>query len=143
MAPTISEEWRVIPDTGGVYEVSNLGQVRSVDHIDSMGRVQKGRVLRCGDNGKGYLHVRLSRRRQDYVHRLVAAAFVENPDGLTEINHIDGDKSNNAAENLEWTSHRANLKHSYDTGLHPVTQKMLDALKLGTYAAAAKVRGDA
>lgn len=136
-----NEEWRVIPGTDDLYEVSNLGRVRSITHTDSMGRVQKGRVLCFGDNGKGYLHVGLGKRRQDYVHRLVAAAFVDNPDELTEINHIDGDKSNNAATNLEWTTHRANLKHSYDTGLHPVTQKMLDALKLGTYAAAAKARG--
>ena len=64
-------------------------------------------------NGKTYMR---------YMHRLVAEAFIPNPDHLREVNHKDGNKLNNAVSNLEWVSRSQNMKHSYETGLRPTTK---------------------
>lgn len=102
------EEWRGVKGFPN-YEVSNLGNVRSIDHYDRMGRFQKGRILKqCFDGRGNYLHVQLSRGDKaipQNVHRLVAIAFLENPDSLPEVNHKDEDKANNAVSNLEWCTH--------------------------------------
>lgn len=114
---TKNEEWRPVKDYEGRYEVSNLGRVRSLDHkaeriingvhndIDVKGRLLTPRIIR-----KGYLRVCLS--KHDYlVHRLVANAFVPNPDNLPQVNHIDEDKTNNRADNLEWVTNKENSDH--------------------------------
>ena len=110
------EVWRAIPGYDR-YEVSSFGRVRSVDHVDSLGRSHSGRVLKQVTDGLGnYLYVSLTEKgkpaRRFSVHRLVASAFVENPDGLSEINHKDEDKRNNAADNLEWCSHSYNNSYN-------------------------------
>jgi hypothetical protein len=75
--------------------------------------------LRPTKNTNGYLYVRIGNKRDDFkhclVHRLVAAAYVPNPQGKPEINHKDRDKTNNRPENLEWVTHSENHKHKYDT----------------------------
>jgi hypothetical protein len=71
--------------------------------------------------GAGYLAVNVKecgRKRTLYVHRLVAEAFLGTPSDGNEVNHRDGDKANNAVENLEWTTHSANLQHAYRVQLH-------------------------
>lgn len=71
-------------------------------------------------NEKGYLSVEFikdGKRKRFKVHRLVAMEFIPNPLNRTEINHIDGNKSNNSVENLEWSTRSDNLKHAYATGL--------------------------
>ena len=68
------------------------------------------------NNGKGYLIVGLSfegKRIVKSVHRLLAEAFIKNPNNLSDVNHIDGDRRNNSLSNLEWISHGDNIKHSY------------------------------
>ena len=67
-------------------------------------------------NGRGYLKI-TSGRKNYYLHRLIAEAFIPNPNGFTEINHIDGVKKNNSVNNLEWCSRSHNVKHSYAMGL--------------------------
>lgn len=70
------------------------------------------------DNGLGYKMVTLAKNghySQKYIHRLVAETFIENPFGLREVNHIDGDKSNNSVSNLEWITHRDNVIHCLKT----------------------------
>ena len=94
------------------YEVSNLGRVKSIQHLDSMGRLKDGHYLKPALDGKGnYLHVNLYKNGKSHpknVHRLVANAFISNPNSYREINHKDEDKTNNAASNLEWCTHKYN-----------------------------------
>lgn len=112
-------EWRPVVGYEGLYEVNNLGEVRSLDRVDSMGRLHKGRILKqslCGNKKYGgYLFVGLSKDNnvtQKYIHRLVAEAFVENTYNLPQVNHKDEDKTNNRAENLEWCTNFENLTYN-------------------------------
>ena len=112
------EEWRPIEGYEGLYEVSNTGRVRSLDRfiVDSLGhkRFYKGKVLIPVKSNLGYLFVGLycnEKNKRYLVHRLVAQAFIENPDNLPEINHKDEDKTNNSVENLEWCTAKYNLSY--------------------------------
>ena len=92
------------------YTVSDTGEIWS----------RRGRLVKQQISNVGYLRVELWRDgigRKYSVHRLVAEAFVLNPDGHTEVNHLDGDKTNNHASNLEWTTRSGNQKHAYRLGL--------------------------
>ena len=103
------EEWRVISGTHGDYWVSSLGRVMSKKHGST-------RILKPVRVGKGYLVVDLSMhniRTKGLIHRLVAEAFIPNPDNLPEVNHIDEDKANNCVYNLEWCTRKYN--HAYGT----------------------------
>lgn len=125
------ETWRDVAGYEGLYEVSNLGNVRGVARThfryDKQGNAYKVRVpARClvkKDNSNGYYRVCLSRDnrvRRLLVHRLVAMAFVENPDDLPVIDHIDGDRHNNDASNLRWCTQGDNLRYSYQNGRETV-----------------------
>jgi len=73
-------------------------------------------------NGRGYLQVSLSKNnvvKKQYIHRLVLGAFETSPQIGAEVNHTDGDKTNNSLENLEWTDRAGNVKHGYNCGLYP------------------------
>lgn len=121
-----TEIWRSVAGYESLYEVSNMGRVRSLDTVQtrSNGRCIcdfriKGKILkpfRTGKNG-GYDTVQLSGRENRKVHRLVAEAFLENPLGLPEVNHKDGDKRNNSVENLEWVTGQENIEHAVRLGL--------------------------
>lgn len=115
------EIWLKISDR---YEVSNLGQVRSVDKqsLDNRNRVRfkKGKLLKPAKNGFGYLVVNVSgfrHKRNWKVHQLVAIHFLPNPMGYPCINHKNGNKTDNRAENLEWCTHSHNAKHAFSSGL--------------------------
>ena len=108
------EEWRKIVGYEGLYEVSSLGRVRSLDRYDSINRFRKGRILKSGTDTGGYLFVQLSsngNEKNHSVHRLVAEAFIPNPDNLPQVNHIDEDKSNNCVDNLEWCDREYNINY--------------------------------
>lgn len=112
----VIETWKPIKDYEGLYEVSNLGRVRSLDHYDSLGRFRHGQILKQCYDGKGkYLHVNLSGKSTN-VHRLVAKAFIDNPHDYKEVNHIDEDKTNNCALNLEWCTHKYNNNYGSKLG---------------------------
>lgn len=109
------ERWQPVTGFEGLYDVSSSGRVRNARNL---------RVLKPKSAGAGYSQVCLGAGNYRYVHRLVADAFHPNPDGLPQVNHLDGDKRNNAAENLEWCSRSANLRHAYNAGLLKTTACM-------------------
>ncbi|WP_337098662.1 NUMOD4 domain-containing protein [Paenibacillus sp. YIM B09110] len=123
----MNEIWREVVGYQGYYEVSNLGDVRSLDRIvykEQNGKVVgtpvKGRMLKTGICNRGYSRLRLSKdgKSTTYrVHRLVAAAFIDNPDNKSEVNHIDGNKLNNAIWNLEYCTKMENVQHAWEIGL--------------------------
>ncbi|MFJ5713154.1 NUMOD4 motif-containing HNH endonuclease [Neobacillus sp. NPDC093127] len=112
--------WKDIVGYEGLYQVSNQGDVKGLDRKGVDGRDLKGKVLKPKMNTCGYLQVNLCKNRIKkflYVHRLVAKAFLNNPNGFSQVNHIDGVKTNNNLENLEWVSPTTNLKHAFSIGL--------------------------
>lgn len=112
----MKEEWKWIEEYEGSYQISNFGNVRSF-------KTKKPRILKGRDNSNGYLGVSLYNKDNDKkakghaLHRLVAIYFIENPENKLEVNHMDGDKSNNCVTNLEWTTRLENVRHSIETGL--------------------------
>ena len=112
--------WKPIPGYDQ-YEVSDQGGVRSSDRLVTMTirgtecqSLRRGRTLKPAKDNCGYLNVRLSKdgkSRSFYVHRLVAAAFIPNPDNFPQVNHKDEDKTNNVAKNLEWCTAKRNSSY--------------------------------
>lgn len=101
----MTEKWREVLGYEGLYKVSNLGRIKSRNKL----KVQQ-------DNGRGYLVVHLNKNgkpKWHLVHRLVAQAFIDNPQNKPTVNHKDGDRTNNKAINLEWATYSENNSHSY------------------------------
>ena len=98
------ETWKAIAGYEGIYEVSDLGRIKSLKY-------GKEKILKPGKNHGGYLHVNLCKDgkvEQPKIHRLVAEAFIPNPNNLETVNHKDEVKTNNVASNLEWMSQKDN-----------------------------------
>lgn len=115
-------EWREYPFDAGVM-VSNTGRVISY-------KSGKQHELSPSDNGRGYMTVSLGLRNPKYIHRLVAETFLPNPNGLPEVNHIDGNKKNNNVYNLEWCTTSDNKRHACVTGLN-ISQKPIRVVETG------------
>lgn len=111
-----SEEWRDVVGYEGLYEVCNWGgKVRTL--IGGRWGKNKGAILAPKPMKNGYIQVHLAKDRKQYtplVHQLVAAAFIGACPPLHEVNHKDGNKENNNANNLEYLTKSQNQKHSYD-----------------------------
>lgn len=124
----INEVWKDIKGYEGLYQVSNLGRIKRLkkSFIDSLGRKYHydERIYKLQKDNNGYLLVTLPKSRLFRVHRLVASAFLENPNNLKEINHIDGNKSNSNVLNLEWVTHKQNMKHALESGLMDNARKI-------------------
>ena len=104
----MSEEWKEIAGTNGNYFVSNLGNVKSEYW-------KKGKILTPSADKNGYLFVGIRKngiKRAYTIHRLVAEAFIPNPQKHTVVNHIDENKKNNKVTNLEWCTQKHNVLHS-------------------------------
>lgn len=116
--------WADVLGYEGKYQVSSTGRVRSLErvtiHRDGVSEKVPSKLLNVNYDSSGYPVVTLYKSGQHQtflVHRLVAQAFLPNPNGLTEVNHRDRDTANNAVENLEWISHRDNVIHACKTGV--------------------------
>lgn len=115
-----SEIWKPVVGFGGYYEVSNLGRVRSVGRADSSGKFRRAKLLTHKNSAERYISISLyvdGVTVNKMIHRMVAEAFIPNPDNLPQVNHKDGDAHNNRADNLEWVTPAENIKHCIDTGL--------------------------
>lgn len=120
----MQENWKDIKDFEGSYQVSDLGNVRSLPrrivqqsngsgyHVQS----KPGKILKPQPNSKGYLRVHIGGKCR-FVHRLVGETFLSNPDEKPVINHKDGNRLNNSLSNLEWVTRSENTQHAVRTGL--------------------------
>lgn len=120
------EIWKDIKNYEGLYQVSNYGRVKSLDHkIEAKikyneFRVTKGKILKLNQKRNGYLSVDLSKNgivKTAQVHRLVANAFIPNPENKPQVNHINAKKYDNRICNLEWTTAKENMKHASKSNL--------------------------
>lgn len=132
-----AEVWQAIPEYEGLYEASSLGRIRSLDRNihcrDGSVKRYSGRLLQPQLMSTGYLTVQLSKggiATHCLIHRLVAMAFLQNHDGLEEVNHKDGVKKNNALPNLEWMSRVRNIRHAMGMGLIQGMGELNPAAKL-------------
>lgn len=113
---SLYERWEQIKDYEGLYEVSNLGRIRNK---------KTGRILKPLKNTNGYLRLDLCKngiRRAAKVHRLVAEAFIPNPQNLPCVNHKDENKINNCLDNLEWCTYEYN--NNYGTIKERISEKI-------------------
>lgn len=108
-----NEIWKEIPGYEGLYEVSNYGQIRSIKRLEKCGnktRIRKERILKQSLR-RGYLFVSLCKNGEKenvVIHRIVALLFIPNPENKPCIDHIDGDRANNHADNLRWVTAKEN-----------------------------------
>lgn len=118
----MSEIWADIKGFEGLYQVSNLGRVRTPCLRNGWGTFIKERIFVGWDNGNGYRCIHLwkdKKRYVRYIHRLVAEAFCERPPGCNVINHLDYDKTNNVWTNLQWCTQGDNVRYSAERMRHP------------------------
>ena len=118
------EEWRDVKGYKGLYKVSSLGRIKTVDREiiqEKEGaeykRVMKGKILKPGLLNSGYEVIWLSKNgvvKAHTVHRLIAESFILNPENKKDVNHRDGNKTHNHISNLEWVTRSENIQHSYD-----------------------------
>lgn len=119
----MEEIWKDIKGYEGLYQISNLGNVRSLERLvyksDGVIQCRKQRIMAKRKSSDGYYFAKLNvdkNSKSIAIHRLVAEAFIPNPYNLPEINHIDTDRTNNVVTNLEWCTHKDNVKHSANLG---------------------------
>lgn len=122
---SLAEEWRDISEWEGLYQISNLGRVKSLarrvknnlhGHIFKDENIRRGRI-----DKNGYENILLCRdgkKNSFLIHRLVAIHFIGNPENKPQVNHIDGNKKNNILYNLEWVTEKENCAHAINTGLY-------------------------
>lgn len=121
------EQWKPIINYEETYDVSIYGDIKSKARINYMGYHFKERMLKHAVDRNGYARVYLTKygkTKSKLVHRLVAEAFIPNPDNLPEVNHKDENKLNNSVDNLEWCTHKYNS--NYGTRVSKIIPKTID-----------------
>lgn len=125
------EIWKDIPGFEGLYQASNYGKIRSIERVAKKeyrgNRIVKPREMEGTFNEDGYLKVHLSNKERGinkvfFKHRLVALTFINNPNEYECVNHIDGNKTNNNVNNLEWCNNLYNQQHAWKNKLHRPTK---------------------
>ena len=127
----MKEIWKDIEGHEGLYQVSNLGRVRSLDKYRNGRNGAKvycrGRILKPFKSGTAnYLSIALGREKKEYIHRLVAISFIQNPLNKKEVDHINCDITDNTVDNLRWVTRKENLNN-------PITKKRNSASRKGWY----------
>lgn len=117
----MNEIWKPVRYYEGLYEISNYGRIKSIERVvaDKNGKSKTihEKYLFQHNNGRGYLFVNLwkdNKSKREYIHRLVALTFIDNPDNKPQVNHKDEDKQNNYVDNLEW----CDCKYNNNYGTH-------------------------
>ncbi len=122
----MQEIWKDIKGYEGKYQVSNLGKIKSMIY-------SKPTILKAIVDNHGYLRVTLyknGKKKAGIIHRLVAQAFMPNPNSFPVINHKNGIKSNNSVANLEWCSQSHNVRESYRLGLQTIKSRRVNQYDL-------------
>ena len=131
----MEEKWKVIENYPN-YQISNYGRVKSLKYYSNVHKKYYDRELMLKEktNKSGYKYVSLGcgkrgKKKAFSIHRLVAQAFISNPNSYKEVNHIDGNKNNNCVENLEWCTRKENILHAYKLGLKKSIQEYIKIKK--------------
>ena len=131
----MQEIWKEIKDYPN-YQISNLGRIKALKFYSNIHKRYYDRelLLKEKKNSHGYKFISLGcgkrgTRKNIAIHRLVAEAFIPNPNNLPEVNHIDGNKLNNNIDNLEWCTRSENMLHAYKLGLHKPIQEYIKCKK--------------
>lgn len=116
-------KWKPVPEYEGLYMVSDSGLIKALYRRVDSGKCHRDwveHILCVATDARGYLRTNLAKNGTNHtvkVHRVVAEAFIPNPDNLPQVNHKDGDKTNNHVSNLEWCTVSENQRHAYRIGL--------------------------
>lgn len=125
----MKEIWKDIKGYEGLYQVSNLGNVKSINRYVKYNRwkesnslqLRKEKMLAKTKTNNGYLRIMLSKNgshKMVLLHRLVANAFISNQNNYSQVNHIDCNKENNCVSNLEWCSCKMNMEHAWENKIY-------------------------